>query len=524
MSVKRFSELFAGLDRVHGKYDIDHDLSSRKEKVTGKAVTVKAAVTIELYAKHINGEQGLGIVPIRDDQSCMFGAIDIDDYDITLEELNSDIQEKNLPLVLCRTKSGGAHCYMFFTEPCRADIVRDALIKCANALGHPGVEIFPKQKKIRENDVGNWINLPYFDADAGETDRYALDKDGKPIMALDDFVEFAEAARIDLEQLRELDPPPLRMPFDDGPACIQRMLSAGAIGEGQRNNTLLQMGVYARYKYGQEWEEKVDELNFKYVDPPLPSGEVEGIKKSLSKKDYAYQCKISPFVDVCKREACLARPYGVGGGAAGDDNGAELEMMLGGLRKSVSYDLFGNEITDDEVIWFMDCNGYELQFSTAELLDQRKVIAKMAERAMKLPSPTNPRRWNAILKEKIETAETIEFPADTGTYGAIVSELKTFITEKQSTENREDVLDGKVYYEDGVVYWRQDFFWKHLIKAGVFRPAQDGKKLHVILRQLGAEQKQLNLNSQKNLVKQVWYLENFSKPTIPDSKKPKSNY
>jgi hypothetical protein len=123
-----FRNLFDGLDRTYGKYEIDHDLSSRQEKVQGKAVTVRGAVTIDLFAKHLEG------VPIREDSTCAFGALDIDEYDIDLVDLNSRIQKANIPLVVCRTKSGGAHCYAFFDEPIRADIVRKKLKEFAEAL------------------------------------------------------------------------------------------------------------------------------------------------------------------------------------------------------------------------------------------------------------------------------------------------------------------------------------------------------------------------------------------------------
>jgi len=522
--VERFKKLFDGLDRVHGRYDIDKDLSSRQTKVAGKAVTVKAPVTIDLFKKHLNGTQGLGLVPIRDDQKCVFGALDIDEYDLDLPALNQEVINLGLPLVVCRTKSGGAHAYLFTLDPIRADIVKDRLTEFAEALGYPSIEIFPKQKSLRPNDIGNWINLPYFDAVSGEFDRFAYDKDGKAIMDVAAFCEYAEHMRIDLEELKSVKVIAAKQPFQDGPPCLQRLATAG-FPEGSRNQGLFAMGVYARKKYGDDWQDKLDEINYKYMQPALGSGEVQTIIKSLSRKEYSYACDQAPICNVCSKDACFGRKYGIGGG----DSGAEMESMLGGLRKSVAYDLYGEEIQDDKVIWFMDVDGVELQLSTADLFNQDRFITKCAERLRKLPMKVRPARWNAILKEKVEAADLIEFHAETGTYGHIASAVKEFCVKFGSAETRDEILAGKVWTnEDGEMHFRHDAFWSYLVKRGLVRPGADGKQLHIILRKLGVEKKQLKINAQKNINKNVWCMKEIIEPErddeMPEPKEPKRPY
>ena len=155
--VDQFSEIFAGNTHGYGLYN------------DGEHKFVKAPVTKELYAKHLNGELSLGIVPIRADGKCKFGALDIDDHkkglkkDFDYKKLLEKIKFLKLPLVVCRSKSGGAHCYLFLTEWVSAATVRQTLKKMSYALGYERgtVEIFPKQSRLNSGESGSFINLPY---------------------------------------------------------------------------------------------------------------------------------------------------------------------------------------------------------------------------------------------------------------------------------------------------------------------------------------------------------------------------
>ena len=63
-------------------------------------------------------EPSLGIIPINDDNKCKWGAIDIDTYDgFDHKKLIKKIVGKKIPLVVCKSKSGGAHVFLFVSEP-----------------------------------------------------------------------------------------------------------------------------------------------------------------------------------------------------------------------------------------------------------------------------------------------------------------------------------------------------------------------------------------------------------------------
>ena len=85
---QRFFDLFRGNDRAHGTFNVQTD-RERDGKKQGVARVLKEATTVEHWSNHILGKQGLGIIPIKDNNSCHWGAIDIDVYNLDHKVLNS---------------------------------------------------------------------------------------------------------------------------------------------------------------------------------------------------------------------------------------------------------------------------------------------------------------------------------------------------------------------------------------------------------------------------------------------------
>ena len=175
--IEDFASLFAGNLRSFGRWDPS----------SGSMTTEKGEVKLSNYADHIEGRVGLGVVPVTDGGTCLFGAIDVDKHDtpedIDFKSIQAKIDEYRLPLVMCRTKRGGAHLYLFGQEYLPAKQVQRILANWRDMLEIPyKTEIFPKQDSLitsgGEKALGNWINLCYFDA--ANTKRYALDDDCKP--------------------------------------------------------------------------------------------------------------------------------------------------------------------------------------------------------------------------------------------------------------------------------------------------------------------------------------------------------
>ena len=172
---KQFMKLFRGYEQAHGQYRVQ-----KKEadgKMSGRALTISEPATYNHFDIHLKGgEYILGIIMLRENNSCNFGVIDIDirgdvKLNETLEQLEAKI--KDTPLVMCRSKSGGAHLYLFCEPAIPAIDMVSKLNEFAALLGYGGAEIFPKQiSRANERDRGNWINLCYWDGN--DTERYAI--------------------------------------------------------------------------------------------------------------------------------------------------------------------------------------------------------------------------------------------------------------------------------------------------------------------------------------------------------------
>ncbi len=157
---KRLLATFAGASNAHGTTIVGR--VGRNGKAESQSRIIREPLTEELVQSHIDGGQGVGAIPINDENKCQFGCLDIDVYDLNHAELQAKIQKMKLPLMHCRSKSGGAHLYLFMKDWESAGQVRDYLSEMSIALGHSGCEIFPKQDTIiaERGDVGNFITCP----------------------------------------------------------------------------------------------------------------------------------------------------------------------------------------------------------------------------------------------------------------------------------------------------------------------------------------------------------------------------
>ena len=113
MSVERFKNIFQGLERARGVTYVDKK-GADGQKIKGKSFVKRDPVTDDLWLKHLQGtEPSLGIIPITDENSCRWGCIDIDSYaGFDHKKLIDKIKNLNLPLIVFRSKSGGAHVFL----------------------------------------------------------------------------------------------------------------------------------------------------------------------------------------------------------------------------------------------------------------------------------------------------------------------------------------------------------------------------------------------------------------------------
>ena len=140
---KEFIKIFSGLDRAYGQ--TESRAKNQSGKLEAKSWIVKEQLTEQKWLDHLKGkEPSLGIIPIRDDNTCTWGAIDIDSYDgFDHLKLIKKIIEKKLPLLVCKSKSGGAHVFLFLQEPAKAVDMQMKLTEISAWIGYGESEIFP---------------------------------------------------------------------------------------------------------------------------------------------------------------------------------------------------------------------------------------------------------------------------------------------------------------------------------------------------------------------------------------------
>lgn len=471
MNVDRFSRRFAGLERSHGVYVLDSNAPpDPKGKRTGQAWTEPTGASEADWEAHLLGRRGLGMCPIRDDSTCVFGAIDFDRYDVDLIDLDRRVTSHDLPLIVCRTKSGGAHLYLFASEPIEARLIRSKLAEWSVALGCSGSEIFPKQDRLaNRDDGGSWINLPYFGGD--DTTRYAM-RDGASI-GLEEFLDRADSLAVRGETLKKIKPK-IDGLLDGAPPCIQSLIGSG-IGPGIRNEALFALGVFARKKYSSDWEQMLFRLNQEYIDPPLTPKELGAIAKSLDRKDYAYPCKHAALSSSCDRSLCLSREFGVAG--AGSDPGVSIEQL--------------KKILTDPPTWTVQVEGKEIQLeSTEDLLSQRRFNSTVVEKLNVLPRTIRPQAWERIVQKLLDHVEETEAPPDAGRSGQFMGMVDYFLLERPKAQNKEGILLGKCFIDGGMAYFRSSDLMKFL-DAGKMKITAREAWNH--LREVGATTKKIKI-------------------------------
>jgi len=494
--ITRFKAIFSGLDIAYGTYKIE---SSRGDgKQAGKAVVVRKPPTDDLWSKHLEGvEPSLGIIPIRADNTCIWGCIDIDQYPLDHAGLIKKIRSLELPMVVCRSKSGGAHVFLFVKDPIPASEMQRFLKAAAALLGEAGREIFPKQSEILvdRGDTGNFLNLPYFGSD--QTMRYAIKDDGTAA-TLEEFYglydQWVQPTDLQFpEQPKQAD-----HPIKDGPPCLQALCAQG-VPEGTRNNALFNIGIYLKKVHPVNWDNALSEHNFKYVAPPLPNNELQVIIKQLHKKDYRYKCKDAPLNSFCNSGLCRTRKHGIG--AHGPD-----APQMSSLSKYNS----------DPPLWFLDINGKRIELDTESLFAQAAFQKACVEKINLLPPTLRKQDWeqllNALLKEMVETEQITEASEDTSITGRFNDLLEEFCTHLQQAMDRDEILMGRPWTdeEEAKTYFRMKDLEAHLVRNNF--KGMTAPKMAQRIRDLGGEPISLFL---KNRAARCWRIPRFDRQDAP---------
>ena len=289
--IKKFKNIFEGSESAYGQTRKTEEYDERGKHKTKSFIT-KQAPTDKMWQDHLQGvDPALGIIPINADNKCKWACIDIDIYSLDHKKLIDKINTKKFPLTVFRSKSGGAHVFLFAKEFVPAAILRNKLKDIASTLGYARAEIFPKQNQVKteRGDTGSFLNLPYHNVD--QTLRYAFKSDGTA-MNINEFFDHYEKIALseqDLLQIKVIEDKENDL-LKGSPPCL-KMLSERGIPNGMRNNAMYNFGVYVKKRFPDSWDTEIFEYNKKFCQPPLDKKEMDDLIKSINGKDYQYKCK-----------------------------------------------------------------------------------------------------------------------------------------------------------------------------------------------------------------------------------------
>lgn len=334
MSIERFKALFDGFTRAHGRSKMTGEIRDRDKKNEAASRTVKGPLSDMAWQQHLAGTgDGVGVIPLRDDDTVKFSVIDVDKYDADLIAWAATL--KPWPVVLCRSKSGGAHLYIFFKDPLPAVYTMEKMQTIKRHLGIEKSELFPKQvRRLSDVDSGNWINLPYY----GDT-RHAVHPDGHD-MPLEEFLDYVEERFVTREKLDAIKEPKRKEPepetgteaaayegrafvdapgvMGDGPPCLttcmEKVRLDPAYLDGNRSNYMINVATYLNKKHGldAEWFDELMAINMLLPDPLTETELRTTCYTSVRRSDYQkYACNKEPIHAVCQRTTCWTRRFGI---------------------------------------------------------------------------------------------------------------------------------------------------------------------------------------------------------------------
>ena len=435
-----FMEIFAGLDRAYGVYEIQGTKQTAKgTKKQGKGRTLQEPLSLVHWQQHLEGTTSIGVIPITDDETCQWGCIDVDEYPVDIDHLQKLIKDMQLPLVPCMTKSGGVHLFLFTKKQVPALKVKSKLEDLAAAMGRTGDEIFPKQyqwaKQLpKEKQTGNWLNMPYFGGT--DTTRYAINRKGDALSP-DEFIKAVKRTSVTEEQLDNLKPikksrkangEGLKESFwEQAPPCLVHMKLNG-IPEGTRNDALFSYGVLFKklHPESDEWRDKLQEVNKTACHKPLSHTELNALMNSLDKSDYRYKCTTPPLVNHCQAGVCVTRRYGI--------DASEKEVKLTGLRKYLT----------DPPLWHLDIEGQTLVLETRQLHNFSLYQQRCMEVLNVCPPDIKKKDWVLRLNALLQEVQEIEVPPDMTKAGLLQDAVLEFCKNTESTA-RVAIVAGAVY-------------------------------------------------------------------------------
>lgn len=496
LQIQEFMNFFSGSKHNFGEFIPNK--SKVGEKLDGKYRTItNKLITIEEYKSHLEGEKGLGIIPISENNKCKFSVIDVDIYDKNLGLYVEAIERGNFPLIPFKSKSGGLHIYIFLKEEVQVKKVTEIMRKFSFLLSidtlikekkNGSVEIFPKQHQVQKDKVGNWINLPYYDCNS--TKQYAIRK-GKSLSLNEVLVYMKEkqVSLLDAESFLQ------EVSYSDAPPCLQLLYLLNPFESGSgRNNFLFSFGVYLKKKDEDFFEQNLQEINLELKNP-LKEQEIERtILSSLRKKDYIYKCREYPCIDFCNKKECKKREFGIG-----KNEGYFSSVEVG--------QLYQYKTAQPYYEWEVKLQGQDefkkLRFRSEDEIIKQDAFLRLCMRELhELPSKLKQIEWFNKVNQALKELNVIDVDADDDTSPFIMLKglILEFVTKRAAAETKDQILAKRVYFDEAKkeYLFRAQDLTEYLYVQKNFKYFSP-QELHGILTELKCKRKKLTTESRKQI-------------------------
>ena len=489
---ERFMAAFEGFSSAHGQTQISNERRAGKQKA--KSYIVRKPLTLDLVLGHLEGRNGVGSIPINESNKCRFGALDIDQYPLDLVALDKKLRSIEVPSVVCRSKSGGAHIFFFFTDYMSAGEFRDKASEIASYLGYGGCEIFPKQEQVlvERGDVGNFINLPYFDSE--QTLRYAIKEDGEPA-SLKEFLALVKERTVKPDTFVALTLGDPVQEFKEWAPCLSCMFGQG-IPEGTRNTVMFAAAVGCKKEQPENWKSRLEEINNKFCKPSaLPASEIVTIQQQHEKKEYGFPCEQEPLKSYCNKTLCKTKKFGIG-------------------SHTSSLDVTGLCVVKSEPpVWFCDVSGQRVELTTDDLQTPQKFQKACMEQIHKMPPMLKTADWQAIVGMMMEDMSEIEVPEELTYKGQFMDLLEGFCDGRVQAQSFEEITLGKPFTEeDGFTYFKIEALMKYLRnnKFDTYSRGQIQERLKELNNGPANGQKRFPTTIGENKQMRVWWVPSFN--------------
>ena len=448
------------------------------------------------WAQHYEGQSALGQVPIRQDDTCIFAAIDLDFYSIDGEKdkatdeevasLMTKLEKIKIPVHVCKSRHGSIHLYTFIREPGQsARAVRKVLSSWALALGFSEKqqrlvgkrfvipEIFPKQDALIDDALGSWIFLPYFGHQ-----RLCIEVQGSNIVELT-LIEF----------LHKVDPVTRITAIENNsknPPCLDALEKEVFTANSGRNGYLFNYGVLLKKKGVEDWEQQLRKRNFEACDPHISEPDIKDIIKSLKKKEYNYTCGQMPIVGVCDMHTCASREFGVNSQSLGDFDPFNPTSLV--------------KVLTNPPEWRIEVNNSMIPLTTEELMKFIKLREKILSHTSMLVPKINQKVWEPQLKALLQLVKNVPAPETASEEGMILAAFFDIMKRHPANEDEPDAfLTGRTYLRQGTIYFDGARLFQQIkLRSGGLQYLQIQKLFSVLQRKVDCHEAKLAIKGERH--------------------------